>query len=540
LQTPDSAFPGDSTPSWRVFLTALALAWLALIIRIATCGWGGLSSEECICANIATAPTWSRMLELIKLDGNPPLIYVLIRLWSLAFGGGDLSVRFFAVLAAAAVVPAAYLLFRKQLGEGLSVQLAVLLAACAPLVRFGDLVRSYGLLPLMALLVTCKLMDLLDHPRSRLKQAQYAVLLAATVYLHHWGAVVAIGHWSLVATGTLRRWWHPASTRAWLSGSLTAFILYLPWLLVVSVQLQQDVSPWIARPTLKECLLNTAIEALAGYLEKPTWLFDLVGLVANICLWGSLVIPTVLPGRPGDEPPFRFRAWQIFVAAGLAAATLISQVRPIWRDRYLLAFTPAMLLLYVVCAWRLSGRLPERARWLIPAAIWIAIWIPQLAFFARYPESGAWALVEQISYQSDPARDLVVVPYETLAPQVDRYADPKLRVVSFPDLERLPAVPWAGLNKRIREDARMEQLYEIMSRTLAGRGSVYLVEFLHPANLKPPSGDLAKMDFRAAEILRAQQIRAWLTARAAEAGKPLIAPGREYGVMASLFKSPSP
>src|SRR5262249_35957250 len=126
------AGPGASSS-----ITVVLLFVLALVVRALTAGWGGLSCDEANCANMASAPTWERMVEYIKLDGNAPLFYVILRLWAIPFGSSDLSFRMLSVLAGASLPPLAYLIFRRQLGIGMSLQIALLIALCAPLIQFG-------------------------------------------------------------------------------------------------------------------------------------------------------------------------------------------------------------------------------------------------------------------------------------------------------------------------------------------------------------------------------------------------------------------
>jgi hypothetical protein len=509
----------------------IAIVLLSCGIRFFTAGWGGLSCDEAYCVNIVQATSWSRMFTYIVEDGNAPLIYVIYRLWSTVFGTTDFAFRILAVFIASALAPVAYVIFRKQLGHGSALQLAVLLALCPPLVQFGVLVRGYGLLPLLSLLVTWQLMRIIDQPTVR-RLSIYCLLIAATVYLHHWGAMLALGHATLMVVGLICKWWSREVFVRWLVAASVAALLYAPWAVIVAKQLRQDVSPWILKPSLVECLFLTPVEAVAGYREKYAILLYWNILWANVAYWCSLLIPVTI--NTGNVV-FLSRPWQIITASGIAFAAIISQIRSIWRDRYLVAFSPIILLLYTVTAGKLFRQAPPWVAFCLPLAIWLITWIPQLWYFHNYPESSAWVLAEQVGKSADPHKDLVVVSFQAVAPQINRYIPENVRVVSTPDLERVMIFRWVGINERIRDDAKLLELVKLMKATLDAGGAVWVIESVHAFVPIPIGYPLDGMDFNAAEVARMCQVRTWLLQNAVKDKEDLWAPGREFPLMASRF-----
>jgi hypothetical protein len=473
------------------------------------------------------------MFDYIKQDGNAPLIYVVMRLWAMVFGPGDLPFRLLALLISTSIVPIAYLLFRDWLGKERAVQIGILLSLCAPLVHFSNLVRGYGLLPLLSLVCTYQAIKILQSGSTLRRSSLYVITLAATVYLHHWGAVVAIGHGVLAVSGAICKWWTWRRFFQWMRLGVIAALLYLPWALVLFYQLRSDVSPWILRPGWDEILFYTAVEAVSGYRHTPKLLHDLNMIWADVLFWVTLTVPVVLSRPP--KPTFDTRHWQIVTGAGIAAAAIISQFRSIWRDRYLMAFTPLFLVIQPVVFSRFSGKLP---RWLavaLPILVWLPPWIPQLVYFHRYPESSAWVLAEQVGKQANPSKDLVVVSFEAIAPQIDRYLPENVPMVSYPDIERVGVIRWAGMNERIRDEARLQELLKKMNNTLRNGGRIWLVESVHNYIAAPIGPSMEGFNFNAVETLRMCQIRTWLLAHANKAKEDLWAPGREFPIMASRF-----
>ena len=515
---------------------------LSLAVRIYTAGWGGLSHDEALCVNIATAPSWEQMFHHIEGDGNPPLFYVLLRLWSSLLGGSDLSLRLFAVMISAAIVPIAYLLFRKDAGEGIATQLAVLLIFCAPLVDFGCLVRSYGLLPILSLLVTWQLMRLLKNPQPG-EQVKYGLLLALIVYLHHWGAMVAIGHGVLILGGWLRKSWTPHQIKSWAIAAGGAVLAYLPWVFVLARQLHSGVSPWITTPGWDQCLFYWPVQGIAGYQYQPEWAYYANLIWANLATWSSLVIPSAVhsKGKEGADnlPPqaeFKSRPWQVVIAGGLFAAMIVSQFRSIWRDRYLTAFSPLTLLCYAVVCTRVTRRLPSWLSWGLPIALWMLTWTPQLLYFHKFPESAGWALTEQIARQMNPKKDLIVVSCEAIAPQIDRYLPSQIKMVSFPDIERVRIYRWAGADERIRDQGQFTRLLNLMQSTLDSGGNVWLIESYYKYRPYPVDYSLQVVPYYSVERIRMSQIRRWLEEHARKVGKDdFCAPGREFPIRASHF-----
>ena len=522
--------------SQNFYIRLLLITAVALCIRIYTAGWGGLSCDEVFCVNIVSAPSWAEMFHYLKLDGNPPLLYVLLRLWGLVFGFTDFSFRCFAVLIASAAAPVSYLIFRRNLGEKMALQIAILFAFCPPMIEFGCLVRGYGLLPLLSLLLTQQLINLLNNPARRGEQIKYGLLLAAIVYLHHWGEVVAIGHGILLVYGLLRRWWQADQLKAWAAAVAGAVLLYAPWALVLIEQLHSGVSPWIAAPQWEEVLFYAPAEAVAGYHYRPLWLLYVSTLYADLLMWGTLFAPFLVARRDDLDKNMDLRYWQIPALAGLSAAALISLIRPIWRDRYLTAFAPLILVNYVIVCDRLLRRAPGWLAATLPIALWFVTWLSQLWYFHIYPESSAWILAEQIGRQTNPKKDLVVISFETIAPMINRYLPEDVPSVSFPDLERVNVYRWAGADNRIRDAKRLDEFLARIKHVLDSGGGIWLVESVHvylPISLDYP---LDQLRFSNIEAVRMCQIRYWLLENAIMDKDDLWAPGREFPVMASHFR----
>src|SRR5262249_16598456 len=344
------------------------------------------------------------------------------------------------------------------------------------------------------------------------------------------------GHAVVAMAGCLFNWWPVQRLREWLAAVLLAVVLYLPWVFVLVYQLKSNVSPWIVTPSWQEIVFYTPVEAVGGYRQSSVWLRYLNMTWADVAVWASLLVPVVVAVRKPDLPPFNSRFWQIIVAGGIGAAALISQVRPIWRDRYLMVFTPLFLLLQAALGHRLTGRLPPWISCGLPVPAWLIVWIPQLVLFHRYPESSTWVLAEQVGKLVNPSKDLVVVSFQAVAPQVNRYLPVNIKSVSFPDMERVYIFRWEGINERIRDNARLARLLETIKETLKNGGDIWLIESVHEYHSFPLEYSIDQTDFNTAETIRMCQIRTWLNANAAKDKEDFWAPGREFPVMASRFR----
>src|SRR5262249_22502936 len=154
---------------------------LALIVRALAATWTGLTTDEANGVLVAVTGSWADMIQHLKEDGNAPFLYVLLRLYAEPIGHSDLAVKLFALAIGTIQVPISYWICRRFLSKELSLQVAILLALCPPLVRYGTLVRSYSLISILGLVSTWTCMEALTRRRSIVWPVLYGLSTAALV-----------------------------------------------------------------------------------------------------------------------------------------------------------------------------------------------------------------------------------------------------------------------------------------------------------------------------------------------------------------------
>jgi 4-amino-4-deoxy-L-arabinose transferase-like glycosyltransferase len=132
------------------------------------------------------------MLDRIpRMEGNPPLYYVLAWVWAKVFGTGEVGLRSLSAVCGTAMVPAAYAVGARLAGARAGVAVAAL-AACSPLlVWFSQEARPYILLALLTALALAAFLRSLESWRAR-DLAWWAGLSVLALGTHYFALVLIV------------------------------------------------------------------------------------------------------------------------------------------------------------------------------------------------------------------------------------------------------------------------------------------------------------------------------------------------------------
>ena len=249
---------------------------------------------------------------ILAQDGNPPLYYLLLHGWMLAFGTGEAATRALSLLFALAAVPASFwagsAIFDRRAGV-----LAAAGAAGSPFLSYyAQETRMYSLVALLSILAAASFA--LAFVRGRRRHVVWlGAWLALLLYTHTWALFLAAA--MVVAWVVLwRRGTVAGRDGLWLGVVLGA--LYAPWLPSVLFQAANTAAPWAERPS--PALLLGVPGSLFGWVALP-----LLAIAVFLALW--------------RRPPVD-RAVRVLAAIGALTATLawvVSQFEPAWAPRYL-------------------------------------------------------------------------------------------------------------------------------------------------------------------------------------------------------------
>jgi mannosyltransferase len=348
-----------SRPAWDVrraraltkarLITPLGLAGLVLLaLALRTTELGiGFWIDEGLSVGIANRP-FGDIPHALRLDGSPPLYYMLLHFWMAVFGTSEEATRAMSLVFALVAVPVAWWAARGPFGSRAAWMAAVLAATNPFLTRFAQEARMYALLALLALIACGAFARAFSAessaPARRPAAIGLAVTLAAMLYTHNWALFFAAacgGVWLFL----LYRAGPGEERRDLLVTGAIAFggavVLYLPWVPTTLYQVAHTGAPWAQAPS---------VVALLGSLGQ------MVGQFAQIAL--ILVGGAGLANLYARDAPAARTAIHLLVIGVLAVllAWLSSQVAPAWANRYL-AIGVAPLLVVAASGLANAGRL---------------------------------------------------------------------------------------------------------------------------------------------------------------------------------------
>jgi uncharacterized membrane protein len=122
------------------------LTILAAALRMATISDQSYWVDEAQAAHELHLSFGAMLSEWSRLEGNPPLYFVLAWAWAKLFGTGEAGLRSFSVLAGTAMIPIAYLCARELVSRRAGVVAAALAAVNPFLIWYSQEAREYMLL----------------------------------------------------------------------------------------------------------------------------------------------------------------------------------------------------------------------------------------------------------------------------------------------------------------------------------------------------------------------------------------------------------
>lgn len=506
---------------------------LALIVRALTATWTGLTTDEANGVVIAITGSWPDMVQHLKEDGNPPLLSTMLRLYASVFGHSDLTMKLFTLTLGTLQIPISYWVLRRFLNRQMSLQVCTMLALCPPLVRYSTLIRAYALISMFSLISSWSCMRVLTGSRGLHWILLYGASTAALVYGHYWGGFVAIGQAVLAGAGLLKKWFDRGAVVRWLAGAALSVALFLPWTPILFYQLRHCMSPWDVAPMPSMLLSEMASYVFVGsyYSFNP---FD------QFCLFFStaLLLIVVFSPRALVDEQFDGRLWKVLTVSGYAAGLTLTLILPVMRDRYLTPFAPLLSVMFITTFHQMFPRLPAAARALLPVAIWLPMWIPQLMVLASSPETGTPAIVEEIVRDADRKKDLVIISWPIIVPTINFYLPDDVNVISFPDVKRTNINKWDGMIVRVRDERNLAMLLDKLEATLSQGGKIWLIDRCHNVQKRDYKDNslLRGLSYMESEVCRMDQIRTWLAEHAEQIGTNKLAPGRDFSVFLSVYR----
>lgn len=311
-------------------LVLFGLTVISLFLKTQALG-ESLWMDEGLSIGIASQPLFD-IPRVLRLDGSPPLYYMLLSVWMNLFGSGPGKTQGLSVAIALLAIPSAFWAGWSLFGKRAGYIAASLFAFNAFLTTYSDETRMYALMITLSVLVVGAYLHVFVYGRRRYLWV-FSISLALLLYTHNWGLFVTAG----ALIGLVPLWREAEDRRTLVRNALLgfggAFLLYLPWLPTLLHQMLHTGAPWLTSPRF-----GAPVQISKNLLGGGT-----VSVALLLAAGSGLAL---VWQRKTDEKERKAIIAAASACLGtLAVAWLFSQFSPAWTTRYLgVTLGPILLL----------------------------------------------------------------------------------------------------------------------------------------------------------------------------------------------------
>lgn len=368
--------------------TRFWVSWGLLLLLGATLAFWGIGRESLwYDESYSAAMAKNSLADILRYapgDVHPPLYYLALRLFSVAFGRSEIALRAFSALGYLALAALGIGPVRRIFGERGGV-IFTLLAVMLPVnVSMAQEARSYSW---TGFLITAAVLYgyLAFSENQRRDWLLFGVLTALSLYMHVYGVIAMALYF--VFLGLLILFAHRRLLKAYLLTSAAVALIYVPWLLVFLKQVSRVSKDfWIQTPTSTD-LLNALMYPFGN---KWGALFSFYPQISYLCLLISVILAyravKYAARHWAQEGAFIFMTALLPLLTSEAALFVsISLKRPIYVPRYLFTVVGVATLLLMAGI----RALPSRRTQIAACAALCVLLIPEQAALKRFRLNGA-------------------------------------------------------------------------------------------------------------------------------------------------------
>jgi mannosyltransferase len=343
----------------------VGVTWLAFVLRVLGLDSQSLWRDEVDAIRFAMEPLSHLLRIFIEPGQNGPLYYLLLRPWLTLSGQSGFALRLLSVVFGVLAVPLIDRLARRLLPSlpvvGL---LAALLTATSPyLVWYGQEGKMYAAVVFLVLLSMDRFLTAVEQGGWQ-RWLIYVVVTSAVFYVHLLAALIIPVQGILFLL--LKRQAPRADWRPWLVSMAVLTLPYLPLLVWQVPLLLQPAATGFQFAPLHQMFFSLFVSYSFGVVQRAVWwtaalfvgLLLAAGLMRRACGWHGVAWAGLL-------------GWLLVPPAGLFLITL---VRPLFTDRYLIFVTPAYLLLLALGIVVVASRSRLMAGLLLAALLLVNGW----------------------------------------------------------------------------------------------------------------------------------------------------------------------
>jgi mannosyltransferase len=333
-------------------LALVALTALGASLRFSRLGQQSFWIDEILTVDVLRSDGIEPLRRIASTEGNPPLYFLLAKLWIQPFGLSEVGLRSLSALAGTATIPVAYLVTAKLASRRSGLVVAALTAVSPLLVWYSQEARSYALLVLFCALSLLFLLYALESPTHR-RLGLWSVVSALALWTHYFAILLLIPEaiWLLRSTRDRR-------AAAWATGGIVAAgVALLP---LVAYQQSRETGDWIKSLDFGWRLAEVPKNYLVGPSPPAEWLALLAAVPVLVGLW-------VLLTRGDARERHAALIMAVIGVTGIVAVMLLYVVGvDYFLTRYLLPF---WLPLAIVVAIGLGARRAGTAGGIAVAAL---------------------------------------------------------------------------------------------------------------------------------------------------------------------------
>ncbi|MFA9563622.1 MAG: glycosyltransferase family 39 protein [Acidimicrobiales bacterium] len=455
--------PEPQRPWWPAVTVLGGAALVGLVLRFYpdTPLW----LDEALSVNIARLPV-GEIPAALRLDGHPPLYYVLLHGWMSVFGESDAAVRAMPALFSVLTVPLLWWVLRPR-GARVAWVAAGLLAASPFAIRYATEARMYSLVMLLVVAGWWAVERSIERP-SIARLAGVAVCTGLLLLTHYWSMFLLAAVGIVLLWAALRR----GVTAAWkvIAAMVVGGLAFLPWVPSFLTQLQHTGTPWGEASRPADVVWLSAVDFVGGPFSEPQLAAALLLALVVVGLFGrrdpapALVVMDRRPVAAAVPPAtVAFLTLAIGWTVSLASSST-------FQPRYA-SFVLAPVLLLVA-----MGLLRVGQRWVALGLAVVLIgagWIGVLEDL-QGDRTQAGEIAAVIDAEAGPD-DVVVFCPDQLGPAVMRELDRDLAAVSYPLFNAPERVDWTDYADRHAVASPSAFVDQLLSSVVPDGGHVWLV-----------------------------------------------------------------
>jgi hypothetical protein len=319
------------------------VVFMALVLRAMHLGNGLAGDEGFTCGIILEGFSGIIRQTLLLSEPHPVGYYFLLRAWILLAGNSELATRWvsvwFGVLAVALLARFCFQLFPGRYGRWVALAAAGLMAVNSFTVSQSREMRMYAMLLALSLASTLLMLMVLQRPRRRTWVA-YVLITWLVLQTHYYALFIVVAQNAYVGILWLTRQLKGPRKLFlhWIIAEAIVAAFTLPWLYIAR-NILLTYHGFGTMPSLSEAVVFVlSVFGVGPHLTEQRTVFALLSGALLVLAWLKL-----LRGDVQHKKAALLLA--LYFVVPVMITWWLSQSRPVWKDRYLIAAVNPYLVL---------------------------------------------------------------------------------------------------------------------------------------------------------------------------------------------------